>query len=246
MKEVYAVELLESLMENFEVQDLSELGQEQLESAVLEQVLMELPELGEVLVGGNPFEIGERLDDYQGDNFYNFGGDCGLVSVCNILTMADIPATEDEVVGRAIILGQCVYSELNPPSENGATSVFHRQAMLESYGISSVIYPNFSESASLEALARYVEAGHGVNISVNAGYAWDDPNCIGDGTSNHSIVVTGTAWDPDTGELKGLFVCDSGRTDINSKAMFLSAEVLQDAYLDAPGCYALVTTEAIR
>ena len=58
--------------------------------------------------------------------------------------------------------------------------------------------------------------------------------------------MTGAAWDPDTGALKGLFVCDSGLTNEPSAARFLSAEVLQDAYLDAPGCTALVTTESIR
>lgn len=234
------------LDEGVSVQDLSDLGQEGLESANLEPELMEVPGVGEVLVGGDPFEIAPQLDDCQGDNFYNFQGDCGLVSVCNILEMADIHTSEDEVVGRAIVLGLCEYSEFNDPGDNGGTSVFHRKALLETYGISSVILDSKSEAGSLEALARYVEAGHGVNISVNAGYAWDNPNYIDDGGSNHSIIVTGAAWDPDTGALKGLFVCDSGLTSEDSSARFLSADVLQDAYLDAPGCTALVTTEPVR
>lgn len=240
------MDIFESWNEGVQVADLSELGKEDLESASLEQELTEVPGVGEVLVGGDPFEIAPRLDDCQGDNFYNFQGDCGLVSVCNILEMADVHTSEDEVVGRAIILGLCEYSELNKPADNGGTSVLDRKTMLETYGISTVILDSKSEAGSLEALARYVEAGHGVNISVNAGYAWDNPSYIGDGGSNHSIIVTGAAWDPDTGALKGLFVCDSGLTDEPSAARFLSAEVLQDAYLDAPGCTALVTTESIR
>lgn len=220
--------------------------QEDLESESLEPELMEVPGVGEVLVGGNPFEAGERLDDLQGDNFYNFQGDCGLVTVLNFLTLAGIETTEDEVVGRAIILGKCVYSEFNSPADNGGTTVLDRKDMLETYNIPAVILDSKSAGGSLEALASYVEAGHGVNISINAGYAWDDPDSIGDGSSNHSILVTGTAWDKDTGELKGLFVCDSGLTDRNSKAMFLSVDVLKDAYLDAPGCTALVSTNPIR
>lgn len=59
-------------------------------------------------------------------------------------------------------------------------------------------------------------------------------------------MVTGTVRDPETGALKGLYVCDSGLTDRESSAMFLSVEVLQDAYLDAGGTSALVTDNPIR
>lgn len=240
------METFDLLKEGVQVPDLRELGQEDLESACLEQELTDVPGVGELLVGGDPFGIAPRLDDCQGDNFYNFQGNCGLVSVCNILEMAGIHTTEDEVVGRAIVLGLCTHSIFNAPTENGGTSVLDRKGMLESYGISAVILDSKSEAGSLEALARYVEAGYGVNISVNSGYVWDNPSFIGDGGSNHSIIVTGTAWDPDTGKLKGLFVCDSGSAEKPSAAKFLSVDVLQDAYRDAPGCTALVTTERIR
>jgi len=85
-----------------------------------------------------------------------------------------------------------------------------------------------------------------VNMSVNAGYLWQDANAVMDGSSNHSIVVTGTVRDVKTGELKGLIVCDSGRTDIESNAMFISKEILKDAYEDAPGTSIMVTGEPIR
>lgn len=236
----------EALSEFFEVRDLSEVGQDDLEAASLEPELMEVPGVGEVLVGGNPFEVGERLDDYQGDNFYNFQGDCGLVTVRNFLALGGIETSEDEVVGRAIILGQCIYSDMNSPADNGGTSVLHRQNILETYNMPTVILDSKSMAGSLESLAAYVEAGHGVNISVNAGFAWDNPNYIDDGGSNHSVLVTGTARDKDTGELKGLFVCDSGLTDQNSKAVFLSVDVLQDAYVNAAGSSALVSVNPIR
>ncbi len=219
---------------------------ESIEGALLEPQIMDIPEAGEVLVSGGPFEIGENLDDCQGDNIYNFGGCCGLVTVSNLLTMAGFESTEDEVIGRAISMNLCYYDVFDDPANNGGTNVFQRQALLQSYGISSTVFPSTMLGGSLDAIADYVEAGHGVNISVNAGYAWDNPDCIGDGSSNHSIVVTGTVRDPETGELKGLYVCDSGLTDRDSDSMFLSVDVLQDAYSDAPGTSVLVTNDPIR
>lgn len=240
------MELFEMGGEDLEVKEQSELGEESLEEKSLEPELMDVPGIGEVLVGGNPFEIGEKLDDHQGDNFYNFQGDCGLVTVLNMLTMAGIETNEDEVVGRAIILGKCGFSEDNEPENNGGTSVFDRRALLESYGISSYIFDSKNHGGNPEAVASYVEAGYGVNISLNCGYAWNRPEYIQDGTSNHSVIVTGTARDKVTGELKGVFVCDSGLVNQDSKAYFLPIDVLNQAYVDVPGSSALVTSKPIR
>lgn len=121
-----------------------------------------------------------------------------------------------------------------------------RQEILARYGIESSYTFDIYGAGSLNEIARYVEQGHGVNISVNAGYAWNSPMNISDGSINHSILVTGTAYDPDTGELKGLYVCDSGLTQQDSKAYFLSVERLQDCYVDAPGACMLVTNQPIR
>ena len=135
-----------------------------------------------VLVYGDPVETGEKLDDLQGDNYYDFQGDCGLVSVANLL----------------------------------------------------------------ESLADYVESGRGVNLGLNAGYAWGDPNYIQDGVANHSVVLTGTCRDPETGELKGFFLCDSGAPNGSGEAMYLSVEQMEQAYLNAYGATALVTDQPIR
>lgn len=206
--------------------------------------MVNIPEVGDVVVNGDPFEIGKKLDENQGDNVYGFTQDCGLVSVHNILTMAGITSTEDEVVGRAILFRKCQTRFLNA-ADSGGTTVLQRQSLLETYGISSTFYSALSEEGSLESIASYVEEGRGVNLSGNAGYLWDEPSYIGKGASNHSIVVTGTARDPETGELKGLYVCDSGLTG-ESSAVFLSVEKLKDAYLDAKGASVLVTDKPIR
>jgi probable rRNA maturation factor len=52
-------------------------------------------------------------------------------------------------------------------------------------------------------------------------------------------------FDPETGELRGLYVCDSGMTG-ESSAVFLSVEKLKDAYLNANGASVLVTDNPIR
>lgn len=214
------------------------------EELSVEPLVVELPETGEVLIYGDPFALAEKLDYFQGDNVYDFGGNCGLVTVNNMLIMSGIESTEDDVVGRAIHMGLCRYSPYNDSSENGGTTVYERQALLNSYGIPSMVFER--DEASPEVIASYVEAGHGVNISVNAGYAWDDPNYVTNGGSNHSITVTGTVRDIQTHDLKGLIVCDSGSRDVNAGRMFLSLDKLNDAYVDVPGTTALITSNPIR
>lgn len=214
--------------------------------SALEPRLMELPGLGEVLVGGEPFELAERLDGLQGDNAYDFSGDCGLVAVRNMLAAGGSEVTEDQVIARALETGKCSYSPLDPPERNGMTNVLGRRDILESYGVEGVVLDSKAAGGSLEALASYVEAGHGASISVNSGYAWDDASYVQDGTSNHCIAVTGTARSPETGKLLGLFVCDSGAPGGDGRCIFMSAERLELSYARVPGSSALVTAEPIR
>lgn len=231
----------ESVQEAAEMQELQDMNE-----AIREPEVMEVPGMGDVLVGGEPYEVADSLDDSQGDNLYNCQGDCGLVSVANLLTLAGQEVTEDDVVGTALANGLCQYDPHADPGENGGTNGYSRQALLGLYGISSSVYDDKNGAGSLDAIADYVDAGHGVNISVNAGYAWGEPAYVGDGSSNHSIIVTGSVRDPETGDLKGLIVCDSGLTDRDSASMFLSVEELEDAYVNANGSTCLVTDEPIR
>lgn len=219
---------------------------EQMESASLEPQLAEIPEVGEAIVVGDPLETGRDLNDSQGENLYGAKGDCGLVTISNMLAMAGFESSEDEVVGRAISLGLCIYGPPAEQSEWGGTNWMQRSFLLRSYGINTARFERTDPRGSLDAIAQYAEQGHGVNLSVNAGYAWDDPNYIGDGSCNHSVLVTGTARDPESGELLGLYVCDSGRTDCESSAVFLPVDVLEDAYSNAAGAGILVTKDPIR
>ena len=229
------------LLENLEQLDANE-------AAALEPALMEIPGMGEVLVSGDPFAVADQLDDNQGDNILNAQGDCGLVSVANLLTLAGLDVSEDEIVVTAVGNGLCRYSTELEPDQNGGTNVYLRQALLAGYGISSTVYGDDADGKklSLESIAQYVEAGHGVNLAVNAGYAWDEPSAIMDGGNNHSLIVTGTVRDPESGELKGLIVCDSGLVGTESGARVMSVSTLNSAYTNVTGATALITDDPIR
>lgn len=216
------------------------------EAALLEPEIVVEVEVGEIMVFGDPFEVGQNLDDCQGDNEFDAKGNCGLLTITNMLRLGGFDVTESDVTKFALENGLCADGIWMDPYSRGGTTVLNRQEILARYGIESRFTFDTYEAGSLSEIAHYVEQGYGVNISVNAGYAWDSPSNIGDGSSNHSILVTGTAYDPDTGEFKGLYVCDSGLTQQDSKAYFLSAERLQDCYMDAPGACMLVTDQPIR
>ena len=227
-------------MNDVSISEVSE--SEALDASALESEIVDIPGVGAVLVGGHPFDVADALDDNQGDNILNAQGDCGVVSVVNLARMAGVECDENDAIIKAVRLHLCQYSTELADEDNGGTNVLGRQALLAQYGISSTVFAG--EDLSPEQIARLSEAGHGVNLGLNAGYEWGDINFINDGSSNHSIVVTGTARDPETHELLGLFVCDSGYPGKTS-AVFLSVETLEDAYTNAYGSSALVTNKPV-
>ena len=68
-------------------------------------------------IWGDPFAMGESLDDFQGDNEFNFQGNCGLVTIANMLTMAGIECDENTITEIAINNGLCEYNVFGPPEE---------------------------------------------------------------------------------------------------------------------------------
>lgn len=237
---------MEDMEQKRQLESLEQL--EASEAAALEPQLMDVPGMGEVLVGGDPFGVADQLDDNQGDNVLNAQGDCGLVSVANILTLAGMDVTEDEVVVAAVGTGLCHYSTELDPEQNGGTNAQLRQALLQKFGIPCTVLGDGynGKKPDLDSIAEYVEAGHGVNLGVNAGYAWNEPSAVMDGRNNHSIIVTGTVRDPESGELKGLVVCDSGLVGTQSNARVMSVATLNNAYVNVNGASCLVTDQPIR
>lgn len=204
---------------------------------------VDIPEVGRALVYGEPFDISGSLDDHQGDNIYNAHGNCGLVSVMNILRMSGREMDENEIIAKAASTGNCKWA--STPENKGLTNYIMRSRLLNECGIPNTVIPH----APLETVAKYVEAGHGVNINVNSGYAWDKPEHIratnGIVSTNHSIVVTGTARNK-LGELLGMYVCDSGLTSRPSAAYFMPKDKLTSSYVNVHGAAAVITNKPIR
>ena len=153
----------------------------------------------------SPVETGARMDSKQG-KVKGFSGTCGLVSCENILKMAGINVSEADVVSyasrtRSQINGAFLCSRGMPFAEdNGATSVSDRNEILSHFGVDAVALP-----CDIDSIARYVEEGRGVIISVHAEQLYYGST---DGGDLHAICVTSVKRDP-AGHLVGFYVCDS-------------------------------------
>jgi hypothetical protein len=77
-----------------------------------------------------------------------------------------------------------------------------------------------------------VSDGHGVMLEVNAGVLWNDPNYYDHGAANHAISVIGVARDPDTGDVLGMYINDSGTGD---SGRFVDVATLKSAWEQAGG-----------
>ena len=112
----------------------------------------------------------------------------------------------------------------------------------------------------MELIARKVERGHGVIMSVNAGLLWTElarrkgraeqysirrENDLetGQRVTSHAITITGTQRDPETGKLLGLVACDSG---IQAPYLNLDAELLKMCFFQIKNGYIQVTDQPIR
>ena len=149
------------------------------------------------LAYNSPVETGQKLDACQG-KIAEFQGTCGLCSCVNIIRMSGAYIQEEAMVDFASKNGLCVSGR--DADANGGTSFLHRQEILESYGIDS-----FCCRQSVGSIERYVAAGRGVIVSVDAGALWyDKPS-----NEMHAVVVTSVRKDY-LGNVKGFYICDSG------------------------------------
>jgi uncharacterized protein YvpB len=193
-----------------------------------------LPDGRESVVTGDVVGLAE-FSHPQGDNPFGFEGTCGLVSCEDVLRQFGVEVTEADVVEHAVLNGQCYVGD--DPAMAGGTTPESRVALLADYQI-----PAHVESGqSLEDLAADVEQGSGVIISANAGYLWDDPNAFDTGQSNHAVVVTGVARDPETGQIQGFFINDSGT---GQAGQFVDATTMDMAYIQTGGM--AVVTDIVR
>lgn len=202
--------------------------------------------LGEdvAVVTGNPFENAERLDFSQGDNSYEAGGCCGLVSSSNFLNLCGLETTEEEIVGYAMENNLCANGFFMPRESVGGTGDVEIETILENYGIPVTSYNTYN-GGSIEDIADAIDEGRAVTIGVNAGYLWDEPSFINGGQANHQITVTGAVRNLD-GETIGLVICDSGRGLEEDACRIVSREAMELCYENVPGASAIMTDNAVR
>lgn len=187
----------------------------------------------EVLVCGDPMDTGRRLDFSQGDNSLNALGDCGVNSAGNVLLMCGVEGvSEESMIRYAVDHGLCNYGFGVEPADAGGTTALQQRRLLEDHGVDARIYLGGHMSGSTEQLAARFEGGCTGIINLNAGYLWNDPDSVGDGTANHAVTMTGTVRDPESGELLGITVCDSGNPN---PCRFISVEQMRQCYEQAGG-----------
>lgn len=212
------------------------------------EICYDVPDCEVAMVTGEPFGNANKMDFNQGDNPYNAAGNCGLVSISNLLRRAGMEISEDDVTKFAIDSGLCDYNPVGDASGNGGTTIEMRREILSRYGIDSEIYPS-NAGGSLENIADAIDSGRGVLISVNAGELWDCDDgstpFMGQAVSNHCVTVTGIARDAATGEIKGVYIADSGRGMEGDACRYLSAEKFNEVYTDVNGTGANITSQPI-
>lgn len=197
----------------------------------------------DVIVFGNPTEVGDSLDSSQGDNPFEASGNCNLVSTSNFLNLCGVgDASETFITYYAIVNNECVYSDYLPPSDRGGSGTQNMQNILGDFGIQTEVVHPYDSNGDLDSIAARLEEGYVGAMGVNAGYLWDDPSAVGDGTVNHEVTLTGTVRDSN-GDLIALTVCDSGTGEA---CHVVPIEQLDACYSNVAGADVVFSTEPLR
>ncbi|MDP2834306.1 MAG: calcium-binding protein [Pseudomonadota bacterium] len=192
-----------------------------------------------ILVYGYP--KANELDYMQGDAFPNYQGTCALTSIANLLTQADRPTTESQVVQLAIDRNWAVTDPGKTAYERGGSNHVQQQQILNSYGIRNDLLAGYNEQAA----ANLIRSGRGVILALNAGKLWGDPAYLGDGGVNHVVTLTGVAYGEADGALTGFYIADSGRKKVSDMTRFVGIEEFRQT-ARVPNAYALYTKEALK
>ncbi|MEK1941384.1 MAG: calcium-binding protein [Pseudomonas sp.] len=180
-----------------------------------------------------------ELDYMQGDADPIYQGTCGLTSIANLLTQANRPASEGELLQLA--LDNEWVERAYYPSQAGGSDVLGQQQLLERYGIRNDVIEGYNEIGT----ANLLRSGRGVVLAVNAGALWDDTRYTGTGAVNHMVTVTGVAYSESNGELLGFYIADSGRQKVSDMTRFVGIERFRKA-ADVRNAYAIYTLEPLK
>lgn len=183
-------------------------------------------------VFGTEGNIDKCFTGKQGNNNFRMQNDCGVACVAQILILSGKKVTENDVLRVAIGEGLCNITE-TALETNGATSSVHRATLLKKFNVKSKV-----ELADSKKIASYIEHGHGVIVSVDAGVLWNRTADVGTG---HAVVPYGTVHRASDGELLGFVLCDTGSGNMKH---FVTCSSFEKSYNYNRGIN--VTEEAIR
>lgn len=182
-----------------------------------------------------------ELDYIQGDAVPDFWGTCALTSIANLLTQANRPTTESDVINRAIAHGWVVSDPSLPAYERGGSNYADQQALLDSYGVRNDLIVGYNE----QGIANLIRSGRGVIVAVNAGKLWGEPGYVDGGGVNHAVTITGVVYGEVNGELLGFYIADSGRHKVSDMTRFVDIASFRLA-AQVPNAYAIYTKEALK
>lgn len=136
-----------------------------------------------------------ELDYSQGNAVADFQGTFALTAIANLLTQADRPTSEKNVIEVAIDNKGAVTDPTRPAYERGGSNFVQQQALLDSFGIRNALLAGYNE----QGVANLVRSGRGVILAVNAGQLWNDPAYVGNGAVNHVVTITGAVYNEASG-----------------------------------------------
>ncbi|MCR5783258.1 MAG: hypothetical protein K6G90_11065 [Clostridia bacterium] len=242
--------LLDKYLESPETEEIKVESLENMEATLPYEYTDSLEGLnGEgVMVAGRPPEaIAERLDYNQGDNPFRASGNCGLVSISNFLNLCGIETTENEVTEYAMEHNFCSNRFFAHRSDRGGTTTEMQMDILRHYDVQTKAELSIENggTADAEFVAQKIEQGHAVMCGGNAGYLWNNANAVGPGAANHEITCVEAVRDPETFELKGIVICDSGRgLESDSKRLLTPEEF--NTFINVEGGDVVYSTDPLR
>lgn len=150
-------------------------------------------------VYNDPIGTGSLLIQTQGNSRYLMAGTCGLCQSANILTMAGITTTEDDIISIALHSSDDVLESMELFSEDsderGGTTVRNRQEILESQGVSITNLPiSADRNHTVRQLAGAVASGRGVILSVDVERLWRNGQSGGHAISLLSVTSDGSTF----------------------------------------------------
>ena len=184
----------------------------------------------------HPLDTGKNLVAEQGINDLNKQGTCSLVSCTNIMQMAGVKVSENEIVSYASKNNLC-------DSTGGTDSRFTEvSSILHHYGVETKT--SFQETP--ETLAKIIENGHGVMISVDSGVLWNTPSMRFFSNVDHAVTVTSVARAPQSNKVIGFYICDTGRGCAQDSSRFVDIELMKKAHFNSKGHGIIYTQNIIR